>query len=127
VSDSFLRSRAASFAAAFRGLAALLASEPNARIHLLATLAVVGLGLWLGIGSGDWRWIGLAIAGVWIVEAFNTALEALADAVHPERDARVGRAKDVAAGAVLVAAIAAALIGLSVLGPPLLARLGLSG
>jgi diacylglycerol kinase (ATP) len=127
VSGSFLRSRAASFAAAFRGLATRLANEPNARIHLVATLAVVGLGLWLGIGSGDWRWIGLAIAGVWIAEAFNTALEALADAVHPERDARVGRAKDVAAAAVLVAALAAAAIGLSVLGPPLLARLGLSG
>jgi len=119
--------RAKSFVAAARGLASLVATEPNARIHLLATLAVVALGLWLGIGSADWRWIGLAIALVWIAEAMNTALEALADAVHPERDARVGRAKDLAAGAVLVAAIAAAAIGFSVLGPPLLARLSGSG
>ncbi|MGH7337754.1 MAG: diacylglycerol kinase, partial [Myxococcota bacterium] len=60
---------------------------------------------------------------VWVAEAFNSALEALADAVHPERDARVGRAKDTAAGAVLVAAIASAVIGALVFGPRLLSRL----
>ena len=112
-----------SFVDAGRGLAFLLTSQRNARIHLGATLAVVGLGLWLGIDSHEWRWIGLAIALVWITEAFNTALEALADAVHPEQHEGVGRAKDVAAGAVLVAAIAAVCIGLSILGPPLVAVL----
>jgi diacylglycerol kinase (ATP) len=65
----------------------------------------------------------LAIALVWVAEAFNSALEALADAVHPNRDPRVGRSKDLAAGAVLVAAIASAVIGALVFGPRLVARL----
>ncbi len=64
---------------------------------------------------------------MWIAEAFNTALEALADAVHPERHEGVGRAKDVAAGGVLVAAIAAAVIGAAIFGPRILALLGSSG
>ena len=121
------RSRAKSFVDAGRGLVSLVASEPNARIHLVATLAAVGLGLWLGLESAEWRWIGLAIALVWMAEAANTALESLADALHPARDARVGRAKDAAAGAVLVAAIAAALIGASIFAPRIVARLAGAG
>ncbi len=124
MTESPLRARVRSFSDAGRGLAYLLASQANARIHLAAALAIVALGLWLGLATRDWCWIAVAIAWVWVAEAFNTALETLADAVHPERDARVGRAKDVAAGAVLLASLAAAAIGLLVLGPPLLARLG---
>lgn len=126
MADAPPRSLAQSFADAGRGIGFLLGGEPNARIHLVATLTAVALGAWLGIGAAEWCWIVLAIAGVWVAEAFNTALEALADAVHPERDARVGRAKDVAAGAVLMAAIAASAIGLLVFAPRLLARLAAS-
>jgi len=118
-----LRERAQSFADAGRGIAFLLASQPNARIHALATVAAIALGAVLGLTAGEWCWIALAIALVWVAEALNSALEALADAVHPERDARVGRAKDTAAGAVLVAAIASAVIGALVFGPRLLSRL----
>ena len=118
------RARAKSFADAARGLGLLVAEQANARIHLAATLAALGLGLWLGLDAPAWRWIVLAIALVWVAEAMNTALEALADTLHPARDARIGRAKDLAAGGVLVAALAAAVIGLLVLGPPLLDRLG---
>jgi diacylglycerol kinase (ATP) len=124
VTGSPLRARARSFADAGRGLAYMLASQANARIHLVAALAIAALGLWLGLGARDWCWIAVAIAWVWVAEAFNTALETLADAVHPERDPRIGLAKDVAAGAVLLASLAAAVIGLLVLGPPLWARLG---
>jgi diacylglycerol kinase (ATP) len=102
---------------------ALLANEANARIHLVATIAAIGLGAWLRLSPAEWCWIVLAIALVWIAEALNSALEALADAVHPERDARVGAAKDLAAGAVLVAAIASAVIGALVFGPRLVARI----
>jgi len=123
VSGFSLRERAQSFADAGRGVAHLLAHEPNARIHALATAAAVALGAWLGLSAGEWCWIALAIAIVWVAEGLNSALESLADAVHPERDARVGIAKDTAAGAVLVAAIASAVIGALVLGPRLLARL----
>ena len=119
-----LRERAQSFAHAGRGVALVLAGQPNARIHALATVAAIALGAVLGLTAGEWCWIALAIALVWVAEALNSALEALADAVHPERDARVGRAKDTAAGAVLVAAIASAVIGALVFGPRLVARWG---
>jgi diacylglycerol kinase (ATP) len=123
VSGFSLRERAQSFANAGRGIARLLAREPNARIHAVATAAAIALGAWLGLTAGEWCWITLAIALVWVAEGMNSALEALADAVHPGRDARIGGAKDTAAGAVLVAAIASAVIGALVFGPRLLARL----
>jgi diacylglycerol kinase (ATP) len=123
VAYAYLRARAKSFADAGRGVFFMVTSEPHARIHLVVTLMVVALGAWLRLSAVGWCWIVVAIALVWVAEGFNTALEALADAVHPERHAGIGRAKDVAAGAVLLAAIAAAGIGVLVLGPPLLARL----
>ena len=123
MSDFSLRARARSFADAGRGIARLLADEPNARIHAVASIAAIALGAWLGLASGEWCWIALAIALVWVAEGLNSALEALADAVHPARDARGGRAKDTAAGAVLVAAIASLVIGALIFGPRLFARL----
>lgn len=114
----------ASFRYAFAGLFYLIRTQPNAQFHSVATVAVVGLGLWLGLPRQDWLWLLVAVALVTVTEAMNTALETLADALHPQPHPLVGRAKDVAAGAVLLAAIAAALIGLLVLGPPLLVQLG---
>jgi len=114
--------RLASFGHAGRGLRALLA-EPNARIQLLAAGAVIALGLWLDLGRADFALLGLAIGLVLALEALNTALEALADRVAPDPHPLVAKAKDVAAGAVLIASAAAAVLGLLVLGPPLWARL----
>lgn len=111
------------FRNAFAGLAHTLRSQRNARIHLLATLAVLVVGLWLGIDPPGWALLLLAMAAVWAAELFNTALEALVDLLSPEQRASARIAKDVSAAAVLVAATAAALIGLLVLGPPLLDRL----
>lgn len=111
------------FADAGRGLARLFASGLHPWIHLVATLAVAGLALWLGLPTGDWCWLVLAVGLVWVAEASNSALEELADALHPGAHPGVGRAKDVAAAAVLLAAVAAAAIGLLVLGPPLWERL----
>ncbi len=85
------------------------------------TVAAVALGFALGITRLEWCAVAIVIGGVWTAEAFNTALELLADAAHPERDPRVGAAKDAAAGAVLVAAVAASVVGLLVFGPRLLA------
>jgi diacylglycerol kinase len=115
-----------SFRHAFRGLATLVRTEPNAWIHATATAAVVGMALLLGVGRAHWLWLVAAIAGVWAAEALNTAVERLADSVHPEPHPLIREAKDAAAGAVLVAAGAAVLIGLLVLGPPLLRALGLA-
>ncbi len=108
-------------AAAFRGVYRLLRTCANARIHLLATAVVVGLGLWLRISRAEWLWITLAIGGVWTAEGVNSAIETLADRISRDHDALIGEAKDLAAGAVLIAALAAAAIGLIVFIPRLLA------
>lgn len=105
------------FAYAVQGLAFLVRSQANARIHLLATVLVCALGFHLRLARGEWLWLIAAIVLVWSAEAFNTALEQLADAVHPARHPGVGRAKDLAAGAVLIAALGAALIGALVFVP----------
>lgn len=122
-SDLSLRARGRAFADAGRGVTALFAGQVHPWIHLAATAAVAGLGLWLGLGAGAWCWLVLAVGLVWVAEALNTALEELADAVHPGAHPGVGRAKDAAAAAVLLAAAAAVAIGLLVLGPPLWERL----
>ncbi len=121
---SWLRARAASFGHAFRGLAAF-AREPNVAIHLAIAAAVVALSTWLELALAQRALLILAIGLVLGFEALNTALEALADRVAPERHPLVAKAKDVGASAVLIAALAAAASGLVLLGPPLLAKLGL--
>jgi len=97
----------------------MMRTQPNARLHLLAAALVCAAGVYFGLHRTEWLWISLAIVLVWSAEAFNTALEQLADAVHPARHPGVGRAKDVAAAAVLIAALGAAVIGLLVFVPHL--------
>jgi diacylglycerol kinase (ATP) len=119
-----LPARVQSFRDAFRGVGALLRTQPNAWLHALATAAVCALALWLRVDRADWIWLVAAIAAVWTAETLNSALEALADAAHPAPHPLVGRAKDLGAAAVLIAAAGAAAVGLLVLGPPLLRALG---
>jgi len=95
------------------GLRLLVRREHNAWIHLVATIASVGTGLFLKVAVADWRWILVSITAVWAAEAFNSAVEQLCDLVCPRFDPRVQMAKDLAAGAVLATAIGAALIGLA--------------
>ena len=113
----YLKVRIKSFYYAGSGLAFLLKSEPHARIHFLVTILVIISALALDVARLDWLWLTLAIALVWMFEAMNTAIEYLCDVVSPEHSESVKRAKDVAAGAVLVAAIAAAIIGITVFYP----------
>ena len=80
----------------------------------------------LPLGARDWCWLTVAIMAVWIAESINTAIERVADAVAPEPHPLIRDAKDAAAGAVLTAAIGSVVIGLLVLGPPLLRMLGLT-
>lgn len=119
-----LADRLRSFRFAFAGLRYLLASEHNARLHLVATLAVILLGALIGISVEEWRWVLLAAALVWISEAFNTALERLGDEVSLENGPNIGHAKDVAATAVMLASLTAAIIGVSVFTPYLVLWLG---
>ena len=115
--------RTRSFGYAFRGVVTLLATQHNAWIHAAATVAVVGLGVALGVGRLEWALLVFAIALVWTAEGLNTALEWLCDVAAPEYHPLVKKAKDVSAAAVLLAAIGSALIGLLVFGPRLLALL----
>ncbi len=117
--SGFWRGCGRSFAFAFRGLALLLRTQANARIHLLATVIVVAAGIGFHVHRGEWLALVLAIGIVWIAEGMNTAIEILCDRITKERDEQIGRAKDVAAGAVLLAAITAAVIGFMVFGPHL--------
>ena len=112
-----LQARVRSFRHAFRGLLRMLRSQHNAWLHAAATLAVIAASWWFHISAADWCWIVLAISIVWTAEAFNTALELLADVASPEFHPLVRDAKDVAAGAVLMAAIAAAVIGTIIFWP----------
>lgn len=98
----------------------MLRSEPHARLHAVATLVVVGAGVWLRLPVREWLLVALAIALVWTAEALNTAIERLADEVTRERREGIGRAKDMAAFGVLVAALGAATIGIGVFGPRIL-------
>jgi diacylglycerol kinase (ATP) len=106
-----------SFGYAFRGVAMMLALQANARIHALATVVVVVAGFLVGLKSWEWCAVVGAIGLVWTAEGLNTALEALTDLVSPGEHPLAGRAKDVAAGAVLCAAIAAVVIGAIVFVP----------
>lgn len=119
-----LAARARSFGYAFRGVAALLTTQHNARIHAVATVAVVVAGFVLAVNSVEWALLLLAMGMVWLAEAFNTALEALCDRIAPDPHPLVGRAKDVAAAGVLLAASAAAAVGLIIFVPKLLALVG---
>lgn len=116
---SELYSRVKSFRYAFEGWWHVLSTQHNAWIHALVSVAVLGLGLWLGISRQEWAIIILAVTAVWTAEFMNTALEALVDLVAPDYHPLAKIAKDVAAAAVLIGALGAILIGLLILGPPL--------
>ena len=121
--NSFFHSRMLAFKYAFEGWWYVLRTQRNAWIHALFSVAVVAVGGWLHLGVHDWALIIVAIALVWIAEFLNTAIEAILDLVHPEYHIMAKVAKDVGAATVLIAAGASVLIGLLVLGPPLLSRI----
>ncbi len=112
--------RLKSFIYAGRGLRWLVQDEHNAWMHLAASIMVVAAGFLLHVSLDDWRWLVFAITFVWVTEAINTAIEELCDFVSPGFAYPIGRVKDLAAGAVLAASLAAAVIGLLTLGPPFL-------
>ena len=102
---------------AIRGLRLMLKSQHNAWVHAVASAVVLMVGGLFCLTASQWCWIVLAIMAVWTAEALNTALELLADVASPEFHPLVEKAKDVAAGAVLISAIGSVIIGLLVLGP----------
>jgi|SRR5437773_988743 len=117
--------RIRSIKCALIGIGVMISSQHNAWIHAAATVLVVMVGLFLRLNSAQWCWIVLAIMSVWTAEALNTAFEFLTDVASPEFHPLAARAKDVAAGAVLIAAIGSVVIGLLVLGPYTLAKINI--
>lgn len=112
--------RIRSFRYAGHGIWLMLKSQHNAWIHAAATVVVVLAGFVFGITRTEWCIIILTCAAVWMAEALNTAIEFLADSTTKEFHPMIGKAKDVAAGAVLITAIAAVLIGVLVFAPRIL-------
>jgi diacylglycerol kinase (ATP) len=111
--------RIRSFRHAIVGILRMIRCQHNAWIHAAATLIVIAAGLLVDLSAADWCWIILAISIVWTAEALNTAFEFLADAASPEFHPLIRDAKDVAAGAVLMTAIAALVIGSIIFWPHL--------
>lgn len=103
--------RLRSFKYAFNGIRLLITQEHNAWIHCFAAVCVVIAGCYFGLSQTEWIAVVIVIGAVLAAEAVNSAIEALADLVSPEYNEAIKRTKDLAAGAVLLMAIAAAVVG----------------
>lgn len=112
--------RLKSFVYAFNGILHLLKSEHNAWIHTSATIIVIIGGFLLKLNVFEWCLVIFAIGFVFTSELFNTSIEYLTDIVSPEQNKKAGIVKDIAAGAVLVSAITAAIIGVIIFLPKIL-------
>jgi diacylglycerol kinase (ATP) len=117
MSDFSVGSRIRSVRFALRGIRLMLRTQHNAWIHAAATLTAMAAGAVLRIDAHEWLVIVLAIMAVWTAEALNTAFEALCDVASPDFHPSVERAKDVAAGAVLISAIGSVVLAILIFGP----------
>ncbi|MBN1197936.1 MAG: diacylglycerol kinase family protein [Bacteroidales bacterium] len=115
-----MKKRLLSFRYAFQGLFHLFRGQPNAWIHLIAAIGVIIAGFLCGLSVTEWGFIIFAIGMVFAAELFNSAIEELVNKISPEHDLVAGKIKDLAAGAVLVAAISAAILGLLIFLPKLI-------
>lgn len=104
---------------AFKGMLLLLRTEASIKIQFVIAIIVTLLGFYLQISTTEWIIQCFAIGLVMSIEGVNTAIEAIADFVHPEYHEKIGFIKDVAAGAVFIASIAASIIGLIIYLPKL--------
>lgn len=113
-----------SFRFASAGVFYVIRTQRNFRIHLVVTFCVVALGIWLGLSPDAWSMLFLTIGRVLIAEMFNTAAETLVDLASPDYHPLAKLVKDLAAGAVLLSALIAVVVGLLLLGPSLVTKLG---
>ena len=112
--------RLESFRYAFAGIWYTLKTQRNAQIHLGIATTIVILGLTLKLTRTEWAILMLTTGFVWATEMLNTVAEAAMNYATTDFNPQVKIVKDVAAGAVLIAAITAVIVGLLILGPPLL-------
>ncbi len=117
--------RIKSFRYAIQGIILMVKSQHNAWLHATASFLVLVAAAFFHLSSGEWCWMVIAIMTVWTAEALNTAFEFLADVASPEFHPLVEKAKDVAAGAVLISSCGSVVIALLILGPYVLRFLGL--
>ncbi|MEL6925421.1 MAG: diacylglycerol kinase family protein [Bacteroidota bacterium] len=115
------KQRLNSFKYAFKGIGDLFRSTPNARIHAFVAIVVIIAGFIFDISRMEWVALSITMAMVLSAEAFNTAIEYLTDLVSPDYHQLAGKTKDAAAGAVLLTAIGAVIVGLLIFLPKLLA------
>lgn len=109
-----------SFGYAFKGIKYAAKTQLNFRIHLVAMLTAIFMGYALHISASEWYWIMLCITLVLVAELLNTAIETLTDLVSPEYNVKAGHVKDVAAGAVVITALFAIILGLIIFLPKLI-------
>jgi len=115
-----LKSRLQSFRFALNGLRSLLKYEHNSRIHSIAAIAVIVLGLLMKINPTEWSLLIIVIGMVFITELLNSSLESFADSLKPEWNDLIGKAKDYSAAAVLIAAVISLVVGAIIFVPKLL-------
>ncbi len=113
------KNRINSFKYALNGIRFLFKSEIHAKIHLVFTISVILMAFYFRVSTTEWMMIVFSIASVFSAEAFNTALEEITDLVSPEHHPIAGKVKDLAAGAVLISAIGAAIVGFLIFLPKL--------
>jgi diacylglycerol kinase (ATP) len=114
-----IRARVRSFRFALEGIAAFFQSEHNAWLHFMATIAVITLATLVGVTKTELMALVFSIGFVWVAEMFNTCIERVMDFVSDQRHKEIKFIKDLAAGAVLVAAITALVVGAVVFIPKL--------
>ncbi|TXK51343.1 diacylglycerol kinase family protein [Pontibacter qinzhouensis] len=115
--ETYFKKRYNSFKFAFRGLNSALRSEPHMRLHVLLAVGVVVAGFLFGVTATEWCLLVGCMGVVFMAEIFNTAIETVVNLVSPDFHPLAGKAKDLAAGAVLAAAIMAAVVGLIIFLP----------
>lgn len=115
-----MRKRMLSFKYAFKGIWVVVSSEINFQIHLIAAIIALIMGFYFNLTKGEWIVILLCFAIVMAAEAINSAIEKLVDLVSPGIHPQAGKIKDIAAGAVLITAIIAAIIGCIIFLPKIL-------
>ncbi|MGC9400255.1 MAG: diacylglycerol kinase family protein [Anaerolineae bacterium] len=116
-----------SFRYAGLGVLYVLRTQRNFRIHLVVTGGVVLLALWVGLSRSAWAILALTVGRVLIAEMFNTAAETLVDLASPRYHPLAKLVKDLAAGAVLLSALIAVIVGVLLLGSPLVEKLQTMG
>ncbi|NKI27628.1 diacylglycerol kinase family protein [Arenibacter sp. 6A1] len=118
--ESFIINRIRSVGFAAKGALLLIKTEPSIKIQVFITVVVTAAGFYFDISNIEWALQTIAIAMVLGTEGMNTAVEKLADFIHPDHDPKIGFIKDVSAGAVMLVSIAASIVGLIIYIPRLL-------